>query len=123
VSCDTGVGTLARPDPWRKLWQDFNAIFGLATETRRVWTPGLRQNGASTMRDGASENEREKIEHNQQNCPTGKSLPIYRTRVKPQNKKYFAFPEERNRAYHSHPVPVRGAYHDRHERGTGSGGR
>ena len=27
------------------------------------------------------------------NCPTGKSLPIYRNRVKPQNKKYFAFPE------------------------------
>src|SRR4030081_3072272 len=25
--------------------------------------------------------------------PTGKSLLIYRNRVKPQNKKYFAFPE------------------------------
>src|SRR5258707_74952 len=31
VFYDPGVGTLARPDPWRKLWQDFNAILGLAT--------------------------------------------------------------------------------------------
>ena len=28
---DPGVGTLARPDPWHKLKQDFNAILGLAT--------------------------------------------------------------------------------------------
>jgi uncharacterized protein (DUF2235 family) len=28
---DPGVGTLARPDPWQKLRQDFSAIFGLAT--------------------------------------------------------------------------------------------
>ncbi len=33
----------------------------------------------------------EKIEHNQQNCPTGKSLLIFRNRVKPKNQKYFAF--------------------------------
>jgi hypothetical protein len=26
-------------------------------------------------------------------CPSGKSLLIYRINVKPQNKKYFAFPE------------------------------
>jgi uncharacterized protein (DUF2235 family) len=31
VFYDPGVGTLARPDPWRKLLQDFNAILGLAT--------------------------------------------------------------------------------------------
>jgi hypothetical protein len=55
--------------------------------------------------------------------PTGKSLPIYGNRVKPRNKKYFAFPEGRTVAYDRHPVPIRGAYHDRHERGTGSGGR
>jgi uncharacterized protein (DUF2235 family) len=31
VYYDPGVGTLARPNPWRKLKQDFNAILGLAT--------------------------------------------------------------------------------------------
>src|SRR5436190_12104244 len=31
VFYDPGVGTLARPDPWQKLKQDFNAILGLAT--------------------------------------------------------------------------------------------
>jgi uncharacterized protein (DUF2235 family) len=31
VFYDPGVGTLARPNPWRKLLQDANAIFGLAT--------------------------------------------------------------------------------------------
>ena len=31
VFYDPGVGTLARPDPWQKLKQDFIAILGLAT--------------------------------------------------------------------------------------------
>lgn len=31
VFYDPGVGTLARPNPWRKLGQDFTAILGLAT--------------------------------------------------------------------------------------------
>ena len=31
VFYDPGVGTLARPNPWRKLVQDFTAIMGLAT--------------------------------------------------------------------------------------------
>src|SRR6266702_52511 len=31
VFYDPGVGTLARPNPWRKLQQDFTAIMGLAT--------------------------------------------------------------------------------------------
>ena len=31
VFYDPGVGTLARPNPWRKLLQDFTAIMGLAT--------------------------------------------------------------------------------------------
>jgi len=31
VFYDPGVGTLARPDPWQKLKQDFVAILGLAT--------------------------------------------------------------------------------------------
>jgi hypothetical protein len=37
--------------------------------------------------------------------PTGKSLPICGNRVKPQNKKYFAFPEGRNKAYLSSSRP------------------
>jgi uncharacterized protein (DUF2235 family) len=31
VFYDPGVGTLARPDPWRKLWQDTMAVLGFAT--------------------------------------------------------------------------------------------
>src|SRR5580765_2075137 len=31
VFYDPGVGTLSRPAPWRELWQDFKAIWGLAT--------------------------------------------------------------------------------------------
>src|SRR4051794_15358558 len=31
VFYDPGVGTLARPDPWHRLKQNFNAILGLAT--------------------------------------------------------------------------------------------
>jgi uncharacterized protein (DUF2235 family) len=31
VFYDPGVGTLSRPDPWKKLRQDFSAIMGLAT--------------------------------------------------------------------------------------------
>ncbi len=55
-----------------------------------------------------------------QNNPTGKSVLFLRNRVKPkilQNQKYFCFHEARNTLHHIHPVPVRGAYHDRHERG------
>ena len=31
VFYDPGVGTLERPDPWRKAWQDTIAVLGLAT--------------------------------------------------------------------------------------------
>jgi uncharacterized protein (DUF2235 family) len=31
VFYDPGVGTLARPDPWRKIWQEFMVVFGVAT--------------------------------------------------------------------------------------------
>src|SRR6266436_6718753 len=34
--------------------------------------------------------------HNQQNCPVGQITSDCQNRVKPQNKKYFAFPEGRN---------------------------
>jgi hypothetical protein len=43
-----------------------------------------------------------------QSNPTGKSLLIVGSRVKPQNKKYFAFPEGRNRAYLSPSRPEKG---------------
>jgi hypothetical protein len=58
--------------------------------------------------------------------PTGKSLRIYGNCVKLKielNEKYFCFFEVKIAVYYMHPVPPRGAYHDRHERGTGSGGR
>src|SRR3954451_4988955 len=38
-----------------------------------------------------------KIKHNQQNRPTGKSLPIIGKSVKPRNQKYFALSEGRIR--------------------------
>ena len=45
-----------------------------------------------------------------QSNPTGKSLLILRNRVKPQNKKYFAFPEGQIRGTSiAIPVPGRGA--------------
>jgi hypothetical protein len=39
----------------------------------------------------------------------GKALLIFGNYVKPQNKKYFAFPEMQTGLYHRHPVPTRGA--------------
>jgi hypothetical protein len=33
VFSDPGVGMLARPNPWRKLVQDFSAILGLARQS------------------------------------------------------------------------------------------
>src|SRR3954471_19003772 len=53
----------------------------------------------------------------------GKSLRFIGNFVKPRNEKYFALSEIRFELYQPHPVPTRGAYHDRHERGTGSDGR
>ena len=44
-----------------------------------------------------------------QNNTTGKSIPIYGNRVKPRNKKYFAFPEVKIKVHDGHPVPLRGA--------------
>jgi hypothetical protein len=37
------------------------------------------------------DDEDQKVERNQQNCPTGKSLRIFRNRVKPKNQKYSTF--------------------------------
>src|SRR4051794_40308327 len=53
----------------------------------------------------------------------GKSLRFIGNFVKPRNEKYFALSEIRSGLYQLHPVRTRGAYHDRHERGTGSDGR
>jgi hypothetical protein len=58
-----------------------------------------------------------------QSNTTGKSLLIYVNRVKPQNKKYFAFPEARTVAYLLPSRPDKRGARDRHERGAGSGGR
>jgi hypothetical protein len=52
-----------------------------------------------------------------QNCPTGKSLLIYRKRVKPQNQKYFAFPEEQLVAYLSPSRPTQRGVGRRHDEG------
>ena len=53
-----------------------------------------------------------KVEHNQRNCATGNSLPIYGNRVKrkiTRNRKYFALSEMEIGLYRLHPVPTRGA--------------
>ena len=63
-----------------------------------------RRSGSSTSAPGS-----QIIEPIQQIDPTGKSLPIYRNRVKPLAKKYFCFPETKIELYNSHPVPLRGA--------------
>jgi hypothetical protein len=55
--------------------------------------------------------------------PTGKLLLVIGNRVKPQNKKYFAFPEGRNRAYLLPSRPGKRGVGRRYQRGTGSGGR
>jgi hypothetical protein len=64
--------------------------------------------GAESVAGFLNVRRRQKVEHNQQNCPTGKSIPIYGILVKPQNKKYFAFSEQQTALYHIHPVPLRG---------------
>ena len=51
--------------------------------------------------------------------PTGKSLLVFGKHVKPQNKKYFAFPEGRNSAYLLPSRPDKRGVGHRHERGTG----
>jgi hypothetical protein len=48
-------------------------------------------------------------------CPSGKSLPIIGNRVKPQNQKYFAFPEGANLHVFGQPGPHEGAFRDRHD--------
>jgi hypothetical protein len=50
-------------------------------------------------------------------CPTGKSLLVYRNRVKPQNKKYFAFPEGQIRAYLLPSRPAQRGVGQRHDVG------
>jgi len=55
---------------------------------------------------------------------TGKALLIVRNRVKPQNQKYFAFPEVKIMALIRQPGPHEGAFRDRHDAlGRGCGGR
>jgi hypothetical protein len=47
VYYDPGIGTLARPDQWHKLKQDFNAILGLATELSRASLHGAFHGGVA----------------------------------------------------------------------------
>src|SRR6266446_954468 len=57
------------------------------------------------------------------NCPAGKSLLIFRNRVKPRNQKYFASPLTQIRCI-SLTVPSRKrGVAQRHQRGAGCGGR
>ena len=44
-----------------------------------------------------------------QSNPTGKSLLVFRSRVKPKNQKYFCFLMTQITSHHRHPVPRRGA--------------
>jgi hypothetical protein len=52
-------------------------------------------------------------------CPTGKSLLIFRNRVKPRNQKYFASPLTQIRCISKPSWPDRGAFRDRHGRWAG----
>ena len=51
--------------------------------------------------------------------PTGKSLLIYRIRVKPLAKKYFGFPEMRIRLYSSPSRPIQRGVAQGHQCGAG----
>jgi hypothetical protein len=59
--------------------------------------------------------------------PAGKSpIPIFGSRVKRkinQIKNISVLQNHKSPLDNTHPVPARGAYHDRHDRGTGRGGR
>jgi hypothetical protein len=55
--------------------------------------------------------------------PTGKSLPISRTRVKPRVKKYFCFPESKTRLYNQPTRPIqRGCFANVTDVRAGCGG-
>ena len=58
-----------------------------------------------------------------QNNPTGKSVLIYGNRVKPRNKKYFAFTEAKSGAHIWPSRPTQKGVGRRHGRWTGCGGR
>ena len=51
-------------------------------------------------------------------CPTGKSLPIYGNRIKPQNKKHFALSEGQIKGTSSSPSrPTQRGVGHRHNEG------
>ncbi len=58
-------------------------------------------------------------------CPTGKSLPIFGNHCQAHEIKNISlYPKATITATsHCHPVPARGAHHDRHDRGAGRDGR
>src|SRR3954453_13025232 len=55
--------------------------------------------------------------------PAGQITSDLRKRVKPRNKKYFAFPEDQIGLHHLHPVPTRGALAIATNVGRGCDGR
>jgi hypothetical protein len=61
-----------------------------------------------------------KVERNQQKCPTGRSFLIFRNRVKPKNKKYFAFPERQIRGM-THAILSHQEGRSRSSRNAGQG--
>jgi hypothetical protein len=84
-----------------------------------LWVPALRSN----VKDAAPRpgHERNLL------SPACGDLPVGRLSdraVYPPLQKYFASPVRANHLYKFAPShPTRGAYHDRHERGVGCGGR
>jgi hypothetical protein len=73
---------------------------------------------------GASRNDEEKVEHNQQSPPDGQITSDLRKSVSSPKIKNISLFQKCELGYnYAHPVPIRGACHDRHERGMGRGGR
>ncbi len=90
--------------------EGFEPAFADLTGRRRGSAPsfGLARNG-------------EFIEPDQADLPDGQ---ISELAVQPLLQKYFTSPVGQIISTHSrHPVPLRGAYRDRHGRGVGCGGR
>jgi hypothetical protein len=56
-------------------------------------------------------------------CPSGKISARIENLSSPASKNISLFPKPKSDVSMIHPVPARGAFRDRHERGAGCGGR
>jgi hypothetical protein len=121
VSCDTGVGTLARPIRGASCRRISTRFWG--SPLKHGEYPGLRQNGASTKCSGASENEREKSSIINKTARRANHFRFSEIVSSPKIKNISVFTNPDSLLHLIHPVPLRGACHDRHERGAGCGGR